>query len=379
MAWGSNESGQLGDDQYADRNVRIRVSGLGGVIAIAAGEEHSLALLSNHTVVAWGSNDFGQLGNGSTTGPESCPFGACSRTPVPVNGLSEVEAIAAGGNHSLALLKNGTVMAWGENTYGELGDGTTTNSDVPVPVSNLRGVTKVAAGREHNLALLGEGSVMAWGNNAEGQLGIGTSNGPEACGPLEASEACSTTPVLVSGLRYLNVKGIAAGAWHSLAFGPPKPTVTAVSPSQGSELGATVVTITGTEFTGATEVKFGSASATLFRVESPTSITAISPKGTGSVDVTVTTPEGTSPTSAADEFTYTPLPKGSATHSTTSSNRPLAPQTETARAPAHLAHRKVRRHHRTRARPAPQSVEVERGPELAQGPRRALAPSEGRD
>jgi alpha-tubulin suppressor-like RCC1 family protein len=309
-AWGSNESGQLGVNTTAghrNRAFAVKASRgieLRGAVAVAAGEEHSLALLSNGSVMAWGRNDKGQLGNGTMSGPEACQFGACARTAVAVTGLSEVVAIAAAGNSSLALRKDGTVVAWGENTWGQLGNGSTANSAVPAAVSNLKGVVAIAAGAEHSLAVLEGGTVVAWGNNGEGQLGTGESAGPQRCGSPPAEEACSTTPVPVSGLTYTNVKGIAGGSWHSLAFGPPNPAVTAVSPKEGLPPGGTVVTLTGREFNGATAVKFGSANATTFHVESNTSITTVAPQGTGSVDVTVTTPEGTSPTTDADRFSY---------------------------------------------------------------------------
>lgn len=308
-AWGNGESGQLGDENLANKKEAVPVRKLKDTTtsvatSIAAGEEHSLALLSDGTVMAWGSNSAGQLGDGTTTGPDQCSYGPCSKLPVAVAGLRGVVAIAAGGNHSLALLSNHTVMAWGENTFGQLGDGTTTDSNVPVLVSGLTGVVAIAAGEEHSLALLSNGTVVAWGADGEGQLGIGTPVGPEMCHLLTEEEFCSTKPVSVAGLTYTDVKGIAGGGWHSLAFGPPNPTVTSVSPREGFEQGGTVVTISGTELNGATTVRFGGANATAFHIDSNTSITAVSPKGEGTVDVTVTTPEGTSPITSADVFSY---------------------------------------------------------------------------
>ncbi len=102
-----------------NRLTPVQVSDLSGVIAIAAGEYHSLALKSNGTVWAWGRNNYGQLGNGTTTN---------KNTPVQVSGLSSVIAIAAGTFHSIALKSDGTVWAWGVNEYGQLGDNTTTRS-----------------------------------------------------------------------------------------------------------------------------------------------------------------------------------------------------------------------------------------------------------
>jgi hypothetical protein len=227
-AWGSNVAAQLGDgsiigpetclEEGGCRKTPAAVSGLSGVTAISGGNDHSLALLSNGTVMAWGSNWVGQLGDGTTTGPELCNEGesACSATPVAVSGLSGVTAISAGGEHSLALLSNGTVMAWGYNFYGQLGNGVGGGTgDVPVAVCEsgpevpcspghyLTGVTAISAGEEHSLALLSNGTVTAWGWNVYEQLGDGT-------------ETDRRVPVAVSGLS--GVTGISAGMGHSLAL-----------------------------------------------------------------------------------------------------------------------------------------------------------------
>ena len=130
-------------------------------------------------------------------------------------------------------------------------------------------------------------SVMAWGANSDGQLGSGST---------EASDV----PVPVSGLT--GVSSVSAGRDHSLATGSRPPTVIGVSPNSGGEVGGTPVTISGIDLTGAMAVHFGRAHASSFTVDSATSITAVSPAGTGVVDVTVTTPGGATPTSAADQF-----------------------------------------------------------------------------
>jgi alpha-tubulin suppressor-like RCC1 family protein len=134
---------------------------------------------------AWGDNDYGQLGTGTTT--NYIP----SYIPVQVSGLTGVTAIAGGRGHSLALKGDGTVWAWGDN------------SSTPGQVNNLTGVTAIAAGGGHNLALKGDGTVWAWGYNPNGQLGTGTTT------------ISSTIPVQVSGLT--GVTAIAAGGNHSLA------------------------------------------------------------------------------------------------------------------------------------------------------------------
>jgi alpha-tubulin suppressor-like RCC1 family protein len=216
-AWGSNEFGQLGDGTPTSSDTPINVSSLSGIQAIAAGDDHSLALQTDGTVWIWGHNDFGQLGDGTS--------GTDRKTPVKVSNLSGVKAIAAGGKHSLALKTDGTVWTWGYNYYGQLGDGTTTNSSTPVQVSgetptnappnsalvsppvqgnNLSGVTAITAGRDYSLALKEDATVRAWGNNRFGQLGDANYN------------TSRKTPVKVSNLS--GVKAIAAGDDHNLAL-----------------------------------------------------------------------------------------------------------------------------------------------------------------
>jgi len=134
------------------------------VSASMSGTEHSLLLLADGTVEAWGPNSRGQLGDGTTT----------SRMErVKVQGLTEVVAIAAGNSHSLAVRRDGSVWAWGNNSNGQLGDGTTTRRLLATPIPGLSQIVAVAAG-SHSLALRADGTVWAWGANFSGQLGDGT-------------------------------------------------------------------------------------------------------------------------------------------------------------------------------------------------------------
>ncbi|MDN3514170.1 MAG: carboxypeptidase regulatory-like domain-containing protein [Candidatus Brocadia sp.] len=160
---------------------------------VAGGGFHSLALKPEGTVWAWGWNDFGQLGNGTTSN---------SAVPVQVSNLSDVVLIARGRHYSMALKSDGTVRTWGRNEFGQLGNGTTTNSNVPVPVSNLSGVIAIDGGGYHCLALKSDGTIWAWGRNDFGQLGNGTT-------------VNSAVPVQVSNLS--GVVAIAGGGLHSLA------------------------------------------------------------------------------------------------------------------------------------------------------------------
>jgi alpha-tubulin suppressor-like RCC1 family protein len=178
---------------------------LGEVTQLAAGHETSYALLANGAVLAWGANGLeGALGNGKNA------YGEYSRTPAPVTGLSGVTSIAADGYGGLALLPNGTVESWGWNEYGTLGDGSKEEqSDVPVAVcsgagkhncgSQLSEVSAIYGTNVTSYALLKNGSLMAWGNNNRQNLGDPNSGGPEKCkvGVEQETQVCSRTPVKV--------------------------------------------------------------------------------------------------------------------------------------------------------------------------------------
>ena len=142
---------------------------LTNAIAVASGTNHSLAILCNGTVVTWGLNSFGQLGDGTTTQ---------RLYPVLVSGLPagvRAVAIAAGDLHSMALLADGTVWTWGRNFNGQLGDNTGNPSTVAVQVVGVGGVgfltnvVAIAAGQNSCLALISNGTMRGWGKNNRGQ------------------------------------------------------------------------------------------------------------------------------------------------------------------------------------------------------------------
>ena len=185
-SWGRNNAGQLGDGTGTDRNAPVPILGSTGFVSLDGGEEHSVAVRSDGAVSAWGANGSGQLGNGSTS---------TSWIPVAVTGLSSgVVAVAAGARHSLALKSDGTVTAWGRNYEGQLGDGTTTDRTSPVAVSGLTGITAIAAGFSYSMALKGDGTVWTWGHNSDGQLGDGTTT--QRTSPVQVSGI--TTAVAIS-------------------------------------------------------------------------------------------------------------------------------------------------------------------------------------
>ena len=164
------------------------------VVDISAGGYHSLALGSNGTLWAWGWNTAGQLGDGTT---------ANRLVPISVLNLTNGAFISSGYAHSLGLAVGGTNWAWGQNNYGQLGDSTTNDSALPVLTAGLPPIVAIAAGGDHSLALTIQSNVWAWGLNASGQLGDGTVSN-------------RATPVAVSGLSEIVI--IASGFSHSLAL-----------------------------------------------------------------------------------------------------------------------------------------------------------------
>jgi alpha-tubulin suppressor-like RCC1 family protein len=195
--WGVNESGELGDGTNLGPDTceatdpcsttPVPVNGITGATQVSAGEHLSCALLASGSIDCWGYDQGGELGDGNPTPPDC--NGACSFAPVAVSGITDAKQVSVDGDdYGCAVLSTGTVECWGSNDYGQLGNGTTTDTDVPVPVSGIANATEVIAGGDHqSCALLVTGSVECWGANDAGQLGDGTGS-------------ASTTPVPVSGI-----------------------------------------------------------------------------------------------------------------------------------------------------------------------------------
>ena len=241
-AWGSNNEGQLGttDNIWHDSPVQL---GLSNIVAIAAGGRHGVALTVTGEVLTWGENNYGQLGNGGTTDTNTPatvfsnaiaigagtdhtvvikndgtawgwgrngsgrlgnddPTGASSTTPVQMIGVTDAVAASGGYVHTVVRLANGSLVAAGENSNGELGDGTTTDRRTAVPVLAITNVQHVSAGFGHNLAVDTAGALWTWGEGGYGALGTGT-----ATDVLEPQMLSSLTSVAYVG----------AGWDHSIA------------------------------------------------------------------------------------------------------------------------------------------------------------------
>jgi alpha-tubulin suppressor-like RCC1 family protein/subtilisin family serine protease len=195
--WGNNGYGQLGNGTLSTKNPSpLQLPALVGETAITAvkHDPYTMTLQQDGTVLAWGDNSFGQLGDGTTIQ---------RTTPIQVPALSQIAAVAGGYSSGMALRGDGTVWSWGSNNYGQLGDGSTTQKLRPFQVPGLSGVKAIAKGFVHSVALKNDGSVWAWGGNDYAQLGDGTTT-------------ARNTAVQVAGLA--NVVAIAAGIYHTTAL-----------------------------------------------------------------------------------------------------------------------------------------------------------------
>ena len=206
-AWGYNAHGQLGDGTTRNRRTPVQVKLPSGdkTSIVAGGCDYSLASTSDG-LFGWGQNDEGQLGNDSTTS---------TATPVLVpllfrgTGPGTITSLFAGCDHTTALFSKGGVLAWGNNNAGQLGDGTTTSSDKPVGVKLPAGVSvkSIASGCFSSLALTTTGSLLAWGENSSGQLGTGSTANSDLPVPVDLPPGLLSTGI-----------GSGPGALHSLAI-----------------------------------------------------------------------------------------------------------------------------------------------------------------
>ena len=216
--WGNNEVGQLGDGTTTNSVLPICISDkeneLKGkrIVDISAGYGHTVAIDEEGKAYAWGYNEFGQLGDGTTTN---------SVLPICISNKEnelkgkKIISISAGGVHTVAIDEEGKVYTWGNNEVGQLGDGTTTNSVLPICISDkeneLKGkrIVDISAGYGHTVAIDEEGKVCTWGYNKDGQLGDGTTTN-------------SVLPICISDkdneLKGKKIINISAGVVHTVAL-----------------------------------------------------------------------------------------------------------------------------------------------------------------
>jgi uncharacterized repeat protein (TIGR01451 family) len=200
--WGDNQSGQIGIGSVANPNVPQPVNGVDLVTDVSIAKSsyyHACAVLANGTVDCWGNNYYGQLGNGVTSSVQSLYSGQSL-----VTGIVNAMSISAGVTHTCALLADGTIKCWGSNLYGQLGNGSLVASSTPVTVAGISTAVAVKSGGYHTCALLSDGTVRCWGYNNYGQLGNG-------------SYTNSSVPVALMGI-VTAAQNIDAGEYHSCAL-----------------------------------------------------------------------------------------------------------------------------------------------------------------
>jgi alpha-tubulin suppressor-like RCC1 family protein len=186
-AWGANAAGQVGNGNNISAVAPVQIALPAPFVnndwlAAAAGQHHTVALKSNFTLREWGNNTFGQLGDGTTLN---------STFPVQEAGnAADWAAAATGDTHTLGRKSDGAIWAWGGNLNGQLGIGSNIDSPAPVKVGADTDWTDVAAGGAHSVALKTNGTIWSWGGNAFGQLGDGTN-------------IFRNAPVLVAQARFL--------------------------------------------------------------------------------------------------------------------------------------------------------------------------------
>ncbi|MFD1467796.1 T9SS type A sorting domain-containing protein [Hymenobacter caeli] len=186
--WGNNDSGQLGDGTRTARPTPVRVAAPSGQswTQAAGGFWSTAALCSDGSLYTWGRNNGGQLGNGNTT-DQPAPV----RLAPPVG--QRWQQVTVGDAHMLAIGSDGSLYGWGDNYYGELGDGTTTSRPTPVRIAPAQQWLQAAAGAYHSLALAADGQVYGTGHNYSGQLGNGNMQDTNHFGPT-CNNALATTP-----------------------------------------------------------------------------------------------------------------------------------------------------------------------------------------
>ena len=194
--WGNNFSGQLGLGTINTNQATPAQIGNGNDWKmVAPGLNHTMAIKNNGTLWAMGNNGNGRLGTGGSTG-------TLISTPVQVGTASNWKSVAAGQTHTIAVKTDGTLWAWGQNNYGQLGDNTTVDKTTPVQIGTATNWQNVYAGRSSSYAVKADGTLWSWGLNSDGQLGIGS----------------TTNKSIPTVTNMTNVQYFAAGGLHAMAI-----------------------------------------------------------------------------------------------------------------------------------------------------------------
>gem|GEM_PF-1029305 len=327
-AWGTGGAGQLGDNSTSNRSTPVLVNTTSGtsalfgktVIAIAGGANHSLALCSDGTVVAWGSDSNGQLGNDTTLSSSNAPAAVNTTSGTSALFGKTATAIAAGNQHSIALCADGSVVTWGRNHRSQLGDNSTTDSSVPVAVNTASGVSAlfgksvkaITAGLDGNLVLSTDGTLAGWGYSLLGQVGDNSTDSPRAV-PTAVNVADGVSAL--SGKTVMSLAGSGSASDHFMALYANVPVIT--SPSE-----IAVEDSSGTDLMTGALIDFGSLAANnntdlIFTIRNPGTAdltdVAVTIDGTDSALFTVTaTPDSVITPAGSTTFTvrFAPVSTG---------------------------------------------------------------------